>query len=83
MNIKDECIMIVLSSPSGSGKTTIAKKIQQKHQSFKISVSHTTRKPRPNELYGIDYFFFEKNEPFYIGVAVPPPWRWRCSRGNT
>jgi len=62
MNIKDECIMIVLSSPSGSGKTTIAKKIQQKYQSFKISVSHTTRKPRPNEVDGIDYFFVEKNE---------------------
>lgn len=60
MNIKDECIMIVLSSPSGSGKTTIAKKIQQKYQSFKISVSHTTRKPRPNEVDGIDYFFVEK-----------------------
>ena len=38
-------IMVVLSSPSGVGKTTITKKIQQKYQSFKISVSHTTRKP--------------------------------------
>ena len=48
MKINDECIMVILSSPSGAGKTTISKKIQQKYQNFKISVSHTTRKPRPN-----------------------------------
>ena len=50
-------IMVVLSSPSGAGKTTITKKIQQKLSSFKISVSHTTRKPRPNEVNGVDYYF--------------------------
>ena len=50
-------IMVILSSPSGAGKTTIAKKIQQKYQTFKISVSHTTRKPRPNEIDGVDYYF--------------------------
>jgi guanylate kinase len=53
-------IMIVLSSPSGAGKTTITKKIQQKYHSFKISVSHTTRKPRTNEVDGIDYKFVSK-----------------------
>ena len=52
--------MLVLSSPSGAGKTTISKKIQQKYQNFKISVSHTTRKPRPNEVEGIDYFFISE-----------------------
>ena len=55
-------IMVVLSSPSGAGKTTITKKIQQKYQSFKISVSHTTRKPRPNEVDGVDYNFISENE---------------------
>ena len=55
-------ILLILSSPSGAGKTTITKKIQQKHQSFKISVSHTTRKPRPNEVEGIDYFFINHKE---------------------
>jgi guanylate kinase len=54
--------MLILSSPSGAGKTTITKKIQQKYQSFKISVSHTTRKPRPNEIDGVDYFFVSDNE---------------------
>ncbi len=53
----EENIMVVLSSPSGVGKTTITKKIQQKYQSFKISVSHTTRKPRSNEVDGVDYNF--------------------------
>ena len=52
-----ENIMVILSSPSGAGKTTITKKIQQKYQSFKISVSHTTRIPRSNEVDGVDYHF--------------------------
>jgi len=57
MNHDSNNIMVILSSPSGVGKTTITKKIQQKYQSFKISVSHTTRKPRPNEVDGVDYYF--------------------------
>ena len=52
-----ENIMLVLSSPSGVGKTTLTKKIQQKYKSFKISVSHTTRSPRSNEVDGVDYNF--------------------------
>ena len=54
--------MVILSSPSGAGKTTLTKKIQQKYQNFKISVSHTTRKPRSNEVEGIDYFFLSFDE---------------------
>ena len=55
-------IMLILSSPSGAGKTTITKKIQQKYHSFKISVSHTTRKPRPNEVDGVDYNFISHDK---------------------
>ena len=56
--VKDnQYIMVILSSPSGVGKTTITKKIQQKYSSFKISVSHTTRSPRSNEVEGVDYYF--------------------------
>ena len=55
-------IMVILSSPSGAGKTTLTKKIQQKYQSFKISVSHTTRKPRPNEVEGVDYYFVSQEK---------------------
>ena len=57
-----ENIMVILSSPSGVGKTTITKKIQQKYQSFRISVSHTTRKPRSNEVNGVDYHFVSQEK---------------------
>ena len=53
--------MIILSSPSGAGKTTLVKKISLEKK-FKISVSHTTREPRPNEINGVDYFFTSKDK---------------------
>jgi guanylate kinase len=62
MTSSNGSIMLILSSPSGAGKTTLTKKIQQKYQNFKISVSHTTRKPRPNEVEWIDYFFIDHKE---------------------
>ena len=62
MKQKHDIVMLVLSSPSGAGKTTISKKIQQKYPSFKISVSHTTRKPRPNEVDGVDYHFVDEKK---------------------
>ena len=55
-------IMVILSSPSGVGKTTITKKIQQKYNNFKISVSHTTRPPRSNEIDGVDYNFISEKK---------------------
>jgi guanylate kinase len=57
-----ENIMVILSSPSGVGKTTLTKKIQQKYQNFKISVSHTTRAPRSNEVDGVDYYFVSRQK---------------------
>ena len=55
-------IMVILSSPSGVGKTTITKKLQQKYKSFTISVSHTTRSPRSNEVNGVDYNFISSDQ---------------------
>ena len=52
--------MFILSSPSGAGKTTLVKKIS-KNKKFFVSISHTTRLPRPNEKNGKDYFFVSKN----------------------
>ncbi len=52
--------MIILSSPSGAGKTTLVKKIS-KEKKYKISISHTTRKPRFNEIDGVDYFFVKQD----------------------
>ena len=62
MNNPNKPLMLVLSSPSGAGKTTLSKKIQQSDNSFEISVSHTTRKPRPNEVDGLDYHFVSKEK---------------------
>ena len=62
MESKGDSVMVILSSPSGAGKTTITKKIQQKYHNIKISVSHTTRKPRSNEIEGIDYYFVSKQD---------------------
>jgi guanylate kinase len=55
-------MMFVLSSPSGAGKTTLTKKIAKNNSNFSISVSHTTRKPRPNEVNGKDYHFVSKED---------------------
>ena len=52
--------MFILSSPSGAGKTTLVKKISR-NRNFSISISHTTRSPRPNEKNGKDYYFVSKN----------------------
>ena len=53
--------MVILSSPSGAGKTTLVKKIS-KNKDYSISISHTTRSPRPNEINGKDYYFTSKNK---------------------
>ena len=54
-------IMIILSSPSGAGKTTLVKKLSEK-ANFEISISHTTRQPRPDEKQNKDYFFVNEQE---------------------
>jgi|TARA_B110000116_G_scaffold141842_1_gene122955 guanylate kinase len=71
MSIKKDGIMVILSSPSGAGKTTLVKLLSSK-KNFNISVSHTTRKPRINEIPNQDYYFVDhkkfqgliKNEEF-------------------
>ena len=55
-------MMIVLSSPSGAGKTTLTRMLSEKNDNFIISISHTTRAPRRNEVNGKDYFFVDKKE---------------------
>ena len=54
-------IMVILSSPSGAGKTTLVKLLAKKNN-FYVSVSHTTRKPRPNEVNGVDYHFVDSEK---------------------
>jgi len=61
MSIKKDGIMVILSSPSGAGKTTLVK-LLSKNKKFFISISHTTRKPRPNEIADQDYYFVDQNK---------------------
>ncbi len=61
MPIENDGVMIVLSSPSGAGKTTLVS-LLSKLDNFEISVSHTTRKPRAKEIPNKDYYFVEENE---------------------
>ena len=60
MSEEKKGLMFILSSPSGAGKTTLTKKIAENNVDFKISISHTTRKPRINEIDGKDYHFVNK-----------------------
>ena len=61
MSSSKDGIMIILSSPSGAGKTTLVKKIS-KNEDFVISISHTTRKPRTKEVNGKDYIFISNKK---------------------
>jgi len=61
MPTSNDGIMVILSSPSGAGKTTLVN-LLSKNNNFEISISHTTRKPRPNESDGKDYYFVSDQE---------------------
>ena len=68
--------IIIISSPSGAGKTTICKYLLKKIKNLELSVSYTTRKQRINENNGKDYFFVDKyefqklkNKNFFIETA--------------
>lgn len=50
-------ILFVLSSPSGAGKTTLSRRLLAEDPGFTLSISATTRAPRPGEVDGVDYFF--------------------------
>lgn len=50
-------LLLVLSAPTGGGKTTIARRLVEGDQTLRFSVSHTTRRPRPGERDGVDYHF--------------------------
>jgi guanylate kinase len=58
MSLNKDGIMVILSSPSGAGKTTLVK-LLSKSKNYKISISHTTRKPRISEIKNEDYYFID------------------------
>ena len=61
MSSKKDGIMLILSSPSGAGKTTLVR-LLSKNRDFHISISHTTRKPRINEIQDEDYHFVDNDK---------------------
>lgn len=54
--------ILIISGPSGSGKSTIVKKFLQDNDEFMLSVSHTTRVKRKDEIDGVNYYFISKDE---------------------
>tara|TARA_B100000242_G_scaffold288799_1_gene257545 strand:+ start:179 stop:811 length:633 start_codon:yes stop_codon:yes gene_type:complete len=61
MPIDNDGIMVILSSPSGAGKTTLVN-LLSKTKDFEVSISHTTRKPRQNEVPDKDYYFVDEEK---------------------
>jgi len=61
MPSENDGIIIILSSPSGAGKTTLVNLLSNL-KNFEISISHTTRKPRANEIQDKDYYFVNEDE---------------------
>ena len=55
-------MMIIISSPSGAGKTTLVKLLSKRNKNFEISISNTTRVPRRDEIEGKDYYFISEEK---------------------
>ena len=55
-------LLLIVSSPSGAGKTTLCHKLLAEFDDLKFSISHTTRKPRPEEVNGQDYHFVDEKQ---------------------
>lgn len=61
-------LLFVVSAPSGAGKTSLCRAITDSLENLTHSISHATRKPRPGEIDGRDYYFVSQ-ERFKIGRA--------------
>ena len=77
MNIDQKNKVIIISSPSGAGKTTLCKLLLKKMHDINLSISYTSRNKRLNEINGKDYFFVTKekfnklkNKNFFIETAI-------------
>lgn len=59
---KNKGLIIILSSPSGAGKSSLTRALLEIDDNLRLSISATTRKPRPNEQEGVNYYFKTKSE---------------------
>ncbi len=74
-------LVLVVSAPSGAGKTTLCRNLLQKDREISFSVSYTTRAPRPNERDGVDYFFVSREE-FQALIQAGAFLEWAEVHGN-
>ena len=74
--------LFVLSGPSGAGKGTLVKRVLQRIPDAWVSVSATTRKPRPGEVDGKDYYFLDQPR-FDELVSQNGFLEWACVHGNS
>jgi guanylate kinase len=77
----DDFLLLILSSPSGAGKTTLTHMLEQKFPELEFSVSHTTRPPRANEVDGRDYHFVDR-AGFEAKAAAGAFLEWAEVHGN-
>jgi guanylate kinase len=57
--VASDFVMVIVSSPSGAGKTTLCNRLRAEFKDLRFSVSHTTRRPRPTEVDGREYHFID------------------------
>jgi guanylate kinase len=81
MTPHDDFLLLILSSPSGAGKTTLTRKLLHEKPELRFSVSHTTRTPRSNEVDGKDYHFVDR-EQFLELVRADAFLEWAEVHGN-
>lgn len=74
-------VLVILSSPSGAGKTTLTRRLLDEFADMQFSVSYTTRPPRGNERNGVDYVFVSTDE-FQRMIAADELAEWAMVHGN-
>jgi guanylate kinase len=79
--MKREGLIMIVSAPSGAGKTTLCRQLLQRFPAMQESISYTTRQPRPGEVHGQDYFFVSREE-FEAMVAADAFAEWAEVHGN-
>jgi guanylate kinase len=80
-SVDPDLILLIISSPSGAGKTTLTRRLLQEFPELRFSVSHTTREPRANEVDGQDYHFVTE-EAFRKIIAENGFAEWAEVHGN-
>lgn len=74
-------VLLVVSSPSGAGKSTLCNRLREEFPNLEFSISHTTRKPRPGETHGVEYFF-EDAQTFQEMIATDEFAEYAMVHGN-